>query len=512
MITVMFLCIMSCMFKDYKSVECEIDDLIKKIKAAMKQQGTFLETEKNLRAMIFELACSFLKLYLTYNSYSLSIVPYLSGNEYRRKSKPVKRTLKTSFGKVLYKREYLIRKNGGNGIYPLDMKLGILSDGFSPYVIDLCCRLSTRMSFKASLLVFEWFNGWSPSSESAECLVLGIGRKAGQYMDVAPVPDDDGEILVIEIDGKATPTATDEELEKRRRPRNKKKCRCGCQRHRGKSKRSCKVKTRKKKGDKSKNGRSITLVAMYTLRKGDDGKLHGPINKKIWGSYNSRKVMFEWVRNQAERRGFPSITSENIQFVMDGERCLERSLREIFPKARFTLDVRHLEEKIWDVGRLYHKEGSEDLVATWVAEHKELLYEGKEKDLLLHLIEKKNSLSKRAKRDQKKITGLEKLIFYMKDRIPMMGYKELIEKDMVIASGIIEGAARYVVGKRMDCSGMRWIMGRAEALLHLRCIELNGDWEKFYGWTYGEWMKSLRDGKSVRVRSTQPIPIDKAVS
>ena len=41
-------------------------------------------------------------------------------------------------------------------------------------------------------------------------------------------------------------------------------------------------------------------------------------------------------------------------------------------------------------------------------------------------------------------------------------------------SGIVEGAARYVVGERLDCSGMRWIPERAEALFHLRCIELTG--------------------------------------
>jgi hypothetical protein len=26
---------------------------------------------------------------------------------------------------------------------------------------------------------------------------------------------------------------------------------------------------------------------------------------------------------------------------------------------------------------------------------------------------------------------------------------------------------------------MRWTQAKAEALLHLRCIELNGDWQKY---------------------------------
>jgi hypothetical protein len=29
---------------------------------------------------------------------------------------------------------------------------------------------------------------------------------------------------------------------------------------------------------------------------------------------------------------------------------------------------------------------------------------------------------------------------------------------------------------------MRWVRGKAEMLLHLRCIELNGDWSTFVDW------------------------------
>jgi len=34
----------------------------------------------------------------------------------------------------------------------------------------------------------------------------------------------------------------------------------------------------------------------------------------------------------------------------------------------------------------------------------------------------------------------------------------------------------YVIAKRFDSGGMRWIKERAEALLQLRCIEVNNDW------------------------------------
>ena len=76
--------------------------------------------------------------------------------------------------------------------------------------------------------------------------------------------DNDGEVLVIEVDGKAAPMATEAELAARHRPRRK-DAGCRCQRHRRRQFRAKRVKKRKKRGHNSKNGRSATLVAMYTL-------------------------------------------------------------------------------------------------------------------------------------------------------------------------------------------------------------------------------------------------------
>ena len=116
----------------------------------------------------------------------------------------------------------------------------------------------------------------------------------------------------------------------------------------------------------------------------------------------------------------------------------------------------------------------------------------------------KLSLSSRAKRDQSKRDALSKLIAYMDRRLNMMHYQRLIEDDLPIASGIVEGAARYVIGERMDCSGMRWICERAEALLRLRCIELNGDWDHFFAWGYEHWVEKMRQGEKVIVRKKTP--------
>lgn len=189
--------------------------------------------------------------------------------------------------------------------------------------------------------------------------------------------------------------------------------------------------------------------------------------------------------------------------MVDGEKCLYDGLSKLFPQASFALDIRHLEEKIWKVGRFFHKEGSKEL-EKWVEEKVELLYTGRTAELIKKLKELKISLSARAKRDQSKREAVSNLIQYMEPRLSMMDYQKLIEEDLVIATGIVEGAARYVVGERMDCSGMRWIPERAEALLHLRCIELNGDWDDFFEWGYERWMEKMRQGEKIIIRQENP--------
>ena len=46
-----------------------------------------------------------------------------------------------------------------------------------------------------------------------------------------------------------------------------------------------------------------------------------------------------------------------------------------------------------------------------------------------------------------------------------------------IATGIIEGACRYLVKDRMEITGARWGLKGAEAILKLRAIKISGDFQ-----------------------------------
>jgi hypothetical protein len=72
---------------------------------------------------------------------------------------------------------------------------------------------------------------------------------------------------------------------------------------------------------------------------------------------------------------------------------------------------------------------------------------------------------------------LTKTIDHFERNRPRMRYQRLRRLDLDIATGVVEGAVRHLVGIRFDGPGMRW-GDRRERLLHLRCILLNGQWQQ----------------------------------
>jgi len=276
------------------------------ISSCSNDQGemSFLDFETALQGLLRSLGCLLIQLFLRARHDRLDPTAWRARG-YRVADPAAGRTLKTSCGPVAYARAFLVPQHGGGpGVHPLDVALGLTRDAYSPLVIGWFCRLATRVSFRVAGGLGGMFLGTAPPASAIEEWVLGLARPAYVYLSEGPLPEGDGDVLVIEIDGKAAPTATQQELARRRGPRARHERGCKCQRHRGRKKRGRRGrKKRRKKGDKSKNGRSATLVVMDTLRRGEDGRLHGPVNKKVFGTFGSRKSALQWA--QATRRGSP---------------------------------------------------------------------------------------------------------------------------------------------------------------------------------------------------------------
>jgi hypothetical protein len=468
----------------------------------------FWEFERQLFVLMAALGRALVRLFLAVRHQRLDLEPHLGDSKYRLGQPYAERTLKTAYGPVVYGRAHLIKRQGGSGFYPLDALLGLTRDRLSPWMMQLLARLATRMSFAAARSLCKAVLGWSPATETIEQVVLGWGRQAAPFMQQLAAPADDGQVLIIEEDGKCPPMASASELANRRgKRRHQAACPCGCQRHRGRCQRQARgPKKRRKKGDPGKNGKEAMVVVMYTLRRGADGKLHGPINKKVWATFTGRKAAARWARAEATKRGFGPGTNKTVQIIVDGARGLRDYLEPLFPEAIFTLDACHVVEKLWDLGHCFHKEASAELKA-WVAEQKALLYSGQAATLVQQLKAWLGQVPLHGPGTKRRRQVLKKLIGYLEPRLDMMRYQEWIEQDLVIGTGQAEGAVRHVVGERLDCAGMRWTQGKAEPLLHLRCIEINGDWDRFVAWAQHRQSERLLKRGRVKILTDRPMKL-----
>ena len=77
----------------------------------------------------------------------------------------------------------------------------------------------------------------------------------------------------------------------------------------------------------------------------------------------------------------------------------------------------------------------------------------------------------------------------------MMKYNEYLALGLPIATGVIEGACGSLVKDRAERSGIKWTHKGAQAVLNLRALKRNGDWDLHlqneYQRLYGSFEKSL---------------------
>jgi len=492
-----------------RSLYSTFDELVEQTET--NEAPSFLAFEKELLAKVHLLGRLLVVLFLTVREEALRartparVVEH--GHTYtRRPAQP--RNLLTLFGVVRYFRTYL-RGDDGSGYHPLDVALCLCRDRISMNVLSLCSRLATMMSYARVHTTLSFFLSAAPSTEVSEKTVLGLGRRTAEWFERAPAPEEDGEVLVIQIDSKGAPTATETELFRRRGPRKRNPFPQSA-RHRGRKRRArYEKKPRRKKGDKSKNARLATVVVMYTLKKDPAGTgwLLGPQNRRVYASFAPKRHAFAIAQREAIKRGFTKESGKLIQVLTDGDEDLALYTKQTFPHAIHTVDVMHVIEYLYQAGESLYPEASPDL-KTFVDALKDLLYGGHEDQLVAQLWRRYHALPPTGPGMRGKRERLRSAIGYLEKRLSQMNYKSLLQQDLEVASGAVEGAVKYLVGARFDTGGSRWIRERAEALLQLRCIEHNGDWESFIHWVHDDSHQKARlHTHTIRIQQDTPTPL-----
>jgi len=383
----------------------------------------------------------------------------------------------TRFGKVAYCSK-VGRKVGcarAARDRPLERQIG-LSCGFTPAVIASTSRLCAHMAFGQARTLFRDFFGWAPSTRAVLRIVDATGGEAKPFLEAAPPPENDGEVLVIQVDGKGAPTIKSSEYAKRRQPHAR-----TSGRHERRAKRTSQPKKRRAPGDKSKNAKMAAVGVLYTLRAGPDGRLDGPVNKRVYATFTTYRALFVWIAEEAKKRGYGTSKFTKVLFIADGADVLWSLQQEFFPDALTCLDWFHVVEKLWEVGKAVCRgtRRKRNELEAWVAKQKSRLRAGEIYAILEELALRLADTPLTGPGNKYRRAVLSKVTNHLEKNIERLHYARLRKQDLDIGSGAVEGAVRHLVGARLDASGMRWGKGRAEAVLHLRCVLINGLWNDF---------------------------------
>jgi hypothetical protein len=364
-------------------------------------------------------------------------------------------------------------------LVPLDARLQLPAGDYSYLLQEWDQLLGVEQAFGRVAQTLGAILGLAQSVDSLEQHNRHWAEHVAAFREAQPPPPapEEGEVMVVQADGKGIVMRRDAD-----RPR---------------------ILAHRKKGDKASHKRMATVGAIYSIgrhtRTAEDiiealfrdpkqdvaPKTPRPLprHKHLWASLTHQQdgvevpgsdVVFGWLAEELRRRD-PREAKE-VVYLMDGQDSLWEARQQYlrWPKSVEILDLLHVTPRLWEAAHLFEKEGSDEAVAL-VREQLLRILQGKVGYVVGGLRQKATKRGLAASKQKR----LETICGYLLKNRWRLRYDEYLARGYPIASGVIEGACRHYVKDRMERAGMHWTHEGAQAMLDVRSVYLNGDWEAF---------------------------------
>ena len=227
-----------------------------------------------------------------------------------------------------------------------------------------------------------------------------------------------------------------------------------------------------------------------------------PVDKRLRASVaRSARDVIDDVFREAESRDPEHLRRWVV--LVDGNADQIRAARRaaIAADVEITIiaDLIHLIEYLWPAAYCFHAAGSEE-AREWVTQRIRALLEGADPVQVAAGMRRSATLRQIEQRKP-----VDRCADYMQELAPYMHYGRAISEGLPIATGVIEGACRHLVRRRLDIGGARWSTEGAEAILLLRALVLSGDLAEY--WAFHEQQVFARTHElryAGRVPDTRP--------
>jgi hypothetical protein len=214
-----------------------------------------------------------------------------------------------------------------------------------------------------------------------------------------------------------------------------------------------------------------------------------PVGKKLWASLEkSMQAVMEATFAEARRRD-PEQTAAWVVLV-DGDPTqidyIEKTAHANGVSVVIILDIIHVVEYLWKAAKA-HFAPENPQTAQWVADKIKQLLHGQGKAIVRSL--RRGATLKGLSPTQRE--PIDQCATYLANHASYLNYPSYLAKGYPIATGVIEGACRYLVKDRMEITGARWGLEGGEAVLKLRALYINGDFNAY--WEFHEKQEYQRN-------------------
>ncbi|MGH3190191.1 MAG: ISKra4 family transposase, partial [Streptosporangiaceae bacterium] len=224
------------------------------------------------------------------------------------------------------------------------------------------------------------------------------------------------------------------------------------------------------------------IIAPPGGRDGSRPRPPGPRARVKWLAGSVRDdpaVMITAAFDQAEARD-PRHTRTWVALVDGAEHQLDLIRAEAARRAvtiHIVIDIIHVIEHLWQAGRSLYPAG-DPAAGDWVAVKALAVLAGDSERAAAEITAQASAAGLTPGQQ----AGTSSCVRYLTSNNDCLRYDQALAAGWPIATGVIEGACRHIIGDRLCITGSRWGLDSAEAVLTLRAVIANGDFEDY--WRY----------------------------
>ena len=356
----------------------------------------------------------------------------------------------TVVGQVKISRPYYLCPRCHTGQFPADVELDIQNTEFSPGVCRMLAVVGQEAPFDHGRQQMKLLADLEVTTKAVERTAEAIGEdiaareqeelKRAMQLDLPMVVGEPVPILYVEMDGTGVPVVRKETAG---RP--------------GKTE------------GQPAHTREVKLGCVFTQTKWDEEgyAIRDPDSTTYVGAIETAEEFGKRIYLEAWKGGWSRAKKKVV--LGDGSEWIWNIADQHFPGAIQIVDLYHARQHLWELARkLYPNQEAEQ--RRWMMIHQDLLDNCKIKKLVASL---RSIQTSSAELVEKLRTEAE----YFRKNARRMRYPKFRRQHLFVGTGVIEAGCKTVIGSRCKQSGMFWTVRGANAILALRCCQLNGRFE-----------------------------------